>query len=221
MTMDRTLSRYTHGEEVFNCVTHGLGSALAIGGLAVMTVMSALHSSSLAIGVSLIYGISMIVLYTMSTVYHAVTNPRIKEVMRIFDHTSIFLLIAGSYTPFCLIALQGNSKGIGVMIAVWGCAVLGIILNAIDLKKTEKLGTVLYVIMGWSVVAAISDIIRVLPQPAFWLLLLGGISYTGGLVFYAMKNTKYMHGVWHLFVLAGSLLHFFCVVIYVLPMAYA
>lgn len=221
MTMDRTLSRYTHDEEVFNCITHGLGSVLSIGGTAVMVAMSAFHGSAFAVGVSLIYGISLIVLYTMSTVYHAVTNPKIKEVMRIFDHTSIYLLIAGSYTPFCLVALQGNPKGIGVMIAVWGCAILGIVLNAIDLKKTERLGTVLYVIMGWAVVAAITDIVRVLPEPAFWMLLLGGISYTGGLVFYAMKNTKYMHGVWHLFVLGGSLLHFFSVAIYVLPMAYA
>lgn len=221
MTMDRTLSRYTHGEEVFNCITHGLGSAMAVGGMVVMVVLSVLNHSGLALGVSIVYGLSLIVLYTMSTVYHAITNPKVKEIMRIFDHTSIFLLIAGSYTPFCMIALAGNVKGLGVMIAVWGCAILGIILNTIDLKKTEKFGTVLYVIMGWSVIIALPDIIRALPEPAFWLLLFGGISYTGGLVFYAMKNTKYMHGVWHLFVLAGSLMHYFAIAFYVLPMAYA
>ena len=217
---DRTLKRYTVGEEIFNSVSHGVGSLLAIGGTALLVVMSAAHGSALALGASLIYGISLIVLYTMSTVYHAVANPKAKEIWRIFDHTSIFLLIAGSYTPFCLVALSGNSRGLAVIIAVWACAVLGIVLNAIDLKKTEKFGTVLYVIMGWSILAVFKDIIHVLPAPAFWLLLIGGISYTGGLVFYALKNVKYMHSIWHLFVLAGSVLHYLCISIYVLPMAY-
>ncbi len=217
---DRTLKRYTVGEEIFNSVSHGVGSLLAIGGTALLVVMSAAHGSTLALGASLIYGISLIVLYTMSTVYHAVANPKAKEILRIFDHTSIFLLIAGSYTPFCLVALSGNSRGLAVIIAVWACAVLGIVLNAIDLKKTEKFGTVLYVIMGWSILAVFKDIIHVLPSPAFWLLLIGGISYTGGLVFYALKNVKYMHSIWHLFVLAGSVLHYLCISIYVLPMAY-
>ena len=217
---DRTLKRYTAGEEIFNSVSHGVGSLLAIGGTALMTVMSVAHGSGLALSASLIYGISLIVLYTMSTVYHAVANPKAKEILRIFDQTSIFLLIAGSYTPFCLVALAGNSRGLAVIIAVWACAILGIVLNAIDLKKTEKFGTVLYVIMGWSILAVFKDIIHVLPAPAFWLLLIGGISYTGGLVFYALKNVKYMHSIWHLFVLAGSVLHYLCISIYVLPMAY-
>ena len=152
--------------------------------------------------------------------YHAVQHERAKEILRIFDHTSIFLLIAGSYTPFCLIALKGNTRGLAVVAAVWLCAVLGMVLNAIDLKKTERLGTVLYVIMGWSIVVVFRDIVSVLPTPAFWLLLSGGISYTGGLIFYAMKNRKYMHSVWHIFVLAGSVLHYICIAVYVLPMAF-
>ncbi len=221
MTVDRTLKRYTVGEEIFNSVSHGAGAALAIGGLVIMLVMSVAHGSALALGCSLVYGISLIILYTMSTLYHAVSQPKVKEILRIFDHTSIFVLIAGSYTPFCLIAMQENSRGLAVVIAVWVCAVLGIILNAIDLKKTEKLGTVLYVIMGWSIVIVFRDIVQAIPAPAFWLLLCGGISYTGGLVFYAMKNTKYMHSIWHLFVLAGSVLHYLCVVIYILPMTFA
>ncbi|MGN0659733.1 MAG: hemolysin III family protein [Emergencia sp.] len=217
---EHALKRYTVGEEIFNSVSHGAGALLAAGGTAVMAVMSAFHGSGLALGVSLVYGISMIVLYTMSTLYHAVSAPRAKEILRIFDHTSIFLLIAGSYTPFCLIALQGNGKGIGVAVIVWVCAVLGIVLNAVSLEKTAKLSMVLYLAMGWSVIMILPDVVRALPQPAFWLLLLGGISYTGGIVFYAMKK-RYMHSIWHLFVLAGSLLHFFCVSIYVLPMAWA
>lgn len=218
---DRTLKRYTTGEEIFNSVTHGVGSLLAIAGMVILIIMSAVHGSGLALASSIVYGTSLIILYTMSTVYHAVTAPKAKEILRIFDHTSIFLLIAGSYTPFCLIALEGNGKGLAVVIAVWACAILGIVLNAVDLKKTEKLGYVLYVVMGWSILAVFKDILQVLPTPAFWLLLLGGISYTGGLVFFALKNIRYMHSVWHLFVLAGSVLHYLCIVIYVLPMAYA
>ena len=185
----------------------------------ILIMLSAIHGSGLALGVSIVYGISLIMLYTMSTLYHAISVPRAKEVLRIFDHTSIFFLIAGSYTPFCLIALSGNPKGIFVVSVVWLCAVFGIMLNAVSLKKTEKLGTILYVLMGWSVLMVIKDVISVLPAPAFWLLLLGGIAYTGGLVFYAIKK-KYMHSIWHLFVLTGSLLHYLCIAIYVLPMAY-
>ena len=221
MTVDRTLKRYTLGEEIFNSVSHGAGAALSVGGTVLLIVMSAAHGSGLALGCSIVYGVSLIVLYTMSTLYHAITQPKVKEILRIFDHTSIFFLIAGSYTPICLIALRGNERGLAVVIAVWACAVLGIVLNAIDLKKTEKLGTVLYVIMGWSIVVAFRDIVQAIPEPAFYLLLSGGISYTAGLIFYAMKNIKYMHGVWHLFVLAGSVLHYLCIAIYILPMAYA
>ena len=222
MTVDRTLKRYTVGEEIFNSVSHGAGAALAIGGLVIMLVMSVAHGSALALGCSLVYGISLIILYTMSTLYHAVSQPKVKEILRIFDHTSIFVLIAGSYTPFCLIAMQGNSRGLAVVIAVWVCAVLGIILNAIDLKKTEKAGNRpvcdyglvhRHRFPGYSC--------RPYRLRLSGCCFCGGISYTGGLVFYAMKNTKYMHSIWHLFVLAGSVLHYLCVVIYILPMTFA
>lgn len=218
--METNKKRYTFGEELFNSVTHGIGSLLAVIGTVILIVLSAVHGSGLGIGVSLVYGISLIVLYTMSTVYHAIPFPKVKAVLRIFDHASIFLLIAGTYTPYCLIALQGNRTATGVVIAVWVCAIVGIILNAIDLKKTEKLGIVLYVIMGWAILVVLKGIVTALPLPAFWLLLLGGISYTGGIVFYAMKKVRYMHSVWHLFVLLGSVLHYLSIAIYVLPMSY-
>lgn len=217
--MEQTLKRYTVGEEIFNSVTHGLGALLGIVGTVILVVLSAVHGSGLALGTSIVYGASLIMLYTMSTLYHAIASPGAKEVLRIFDHTSIFLLIAGSYTPFCLIALQGNPRGLFVVAVVWGCAIMGIILNAVSLKKTEKFSTVLYVLMGWSVLLVMKDVIAVLPGPAFWLLFLGGIAYTAGLLFYAVKK-KYMHSIWHLFVLAGSVLQYLCVAIYVLPMAY-
>lgn len=217
--MEHTLKRYTIGEEIFNSISHGLGALLGIVGMVILIMLSAIHGSGLALGTSIVYGISLIMLYTMSTLYHAIASPKAKGVLRIFDHTSIFFLIAGTYTPFCLVALEGNPRGILVAAIVWLCAVLGIVLNAVSLEKTEKFGTVLYVFMGWSVIMVIKDIIAVLPTPAFWLLLLGGISYTGGLIFYAIKK-KYMHSIWHLFVLTGSVLHYLCIAIYVLPMAY-
>lgn len=218
-TVKHTMKRYTVGEEIFNSVSHGLGALLGVVGTVILIVLSAVNGSGLALGTSIVYGASLIMLYTMSTLYHAIASEKAKEVLRIFDHTSIFLLIAGSYTPFCLIALEGNLRGIIVAAIVWICAVLGIVLNAVSLKKTEKFGLFLYVLMGWSVIMVIKDVIAALPAPAFWLLLLGGISYTGGLVFYAVKK-KYMHSIWHLFVLTGSVLHFLCIAIYVLPMAY-
>ncbi len=217
--MEHSMKRYTLGEEIFNSVTHGLGALLGVVGTVILVVLSALNGSGLAIGTSIVYGASLIMLYTMSTLYHAIASERAKAVLRIFDHTSIFLLIAGSYTPFCLIALEGNPRGIFVAAVVWICAVLGIVLNAVSLKKTEKFSLVLYVLMGWSVIMVIKDIVAVLPTPAFWLLLLGGIAYTGGIAFYAVKK-KYMHSIWHLFVLAGSVLQYLCIAIYVLPMAY-
>lgn len=218
--MDTSLKRYSKGEEVFNSVTHGIGALLAVIGTVIMVMLSVLNGTALGLGASLIYGISLIVLYTMSTVYHAIPFPKVKTVLRVFDHTSIFLLIAGTYTPYCLIALQGNRAGLWVAAAVWACAIVGIILNAIDLKKTEKLGILLYVIMGWAVIVVVKDIVEVISAQGFWLLLFGGISYTVGIIFYVMKKKKFMHSIWHLFVLMGSVLHYLSIVMYVLPMSY-
>lgn len=219
LTQIKPLKRYTVGEEIFNSVSHGVGALLGIIGTVVLIVLSAVNGSALALGTSIVYGLSLIMLYTMSTLYHAIAAERAKEILRVFDHTSIFLLIAGTYTPFCLVALEGNPKGLAVAAVVWVCAIAGIVLNAVSLEKTEKIGMVLYVVMGWSVIMVIKDVVAALSGPAFWLLLLGGLSYTGGIVFYAIKK-KYMHSIWHLFVLAGSVLHYLCVAIYVLPMAY-
>ena len=214
------IKRYTVGEEICNSISHGIGALIGICGTSVLLTLAIIHGSQLAFVTSAIYGFSMILLFTMSTVYHAVQPPKAKEILRIFDHTSIYLLIAGTYTPFCLVALQGNPKGIWVAIAVWACAIVGIILNAIDLKKTEKLGLVLYVIMGWSVVAVIKDVVAAIPTPAFWFLLAGGLAYTVGIIFYVQKNKKYAHCIWHIFVLAGGILHFIAVSKYVMPMAW-
>lgn len=216
----KPFNRYTVGEEVFNSVSHGVGALLSVIGASVIITLASCFGDLTAIISSIIYGLSLVILYTMSTLYHAFPFEKVKKVFRIFDHTSIFILIAGTYTPYCLIALQGNHKGIIVSIIVWTCAIIGIIMNAIDLEKTEKLSLVLYVVMGWAIIFAIKDIAIALMGPGFWLLFLGGVSYTGGIVFYKLPHIRYAHSIWHLFVLLGSILHYISVVMYVLPMAY-
>jgi len=161
----------------------------------------------------------MIIMYTMSTLYHAFPFEKVKRLFRIFDHSSIPILIAGSYTPFCLIALGGNPKGIAVVCTVWRCAVLAIGMNVINLDRFEKYTLIIYIVMGWAVVFALKDIVAALSAPRFRLLLAGGLAYTIGIIFYKLK-IRYMHSVWHLFVTLGSFLHFLCVVCYVLPMTY-
>ncbi len=211
---------YTTSEEIFNSITHGLGSFAAIIGTTLLVINSLMFANTTSVVVSLIYGVSLFILYTMSTLYHAFTNPQLKKVFRIFDHTSIYVLIAGSYTPIAVIALSYTPKGAMLCIAVWIMAILGIVLSCISLSKFKAITMSLYVLMGWTVVFAFSDIIATLEPAAFWLLLAGGICYTGGILFYAQKSIKYMHGIWHLFVLAGSILQFFCIYLYILPMSY-
>ena len=207
---------YTKGEEIFNSVSHGVGSLLAVVGTSILVTLAALRGSAFAAAAFGVYGFSLIVLYTMSTLYHAFPMPGVKRVFRIFDHSTIFLLIAGSYTPFTLVLLRGDRSALIVFCAVWAAAILGMVLNAINLARFEKLSMVLYVLMGWAAVSILPTIVQALGN-GFWLLLAGGVSYTAGLVFYAMRKVRYMHGVWHLFVLAGSVLHYFCVLYYVLP----
>lgn len=211
---------YTKGEEIFNAVTHGLGSLLGVIGTTVLVTLCAVHGTVHGAVISLIYGLSLVLLYTMSTLYHALIPARAKRVLRVFDHSTIFLLIAGTYTPMTFIALGDTWKGPALGTFVWAVAILGVVLNAINVTRFEKLSMVLYVVLGWAVVFAFSDIYRALPTPAFWLLVAGGVSYTGGIVFYKWNTRRYMHGVWHLFVLAGSVLHYLCVALYVLPMLF-
>ena len=207
---------YTTGEEIFNAVTHGIGSVLAIAGTGALLALSTWKN----FWVNLIYGLSMVLLYTMSTLYHAFPQAKLKHIFRIFDHASIFILIAGSYTPFTLILLGDTRKGPLICAIVWAAAVLGVVLNVFSVEKFAGLSMLLYVAMGWALVFAIGDVVRALPPAGFWLLLAGGLAYTGGIVFYAWHKkfrTPYIHGVWHLFVLLGSILHYLCVLLYVVP----
>ena len=210
------LPRYTVGEEIFNSVSHGVGALLAVAGTGVLITLAAYRGDALCVVACCVYSLSLIILYTMSTLYHAFPFEKVKKLFRIFDHASIFILIAGSYTPFCLLALRGNPKGLVVAAVVWACAVIGIVMNAVSLEKTKSIALILYVVMGWAIVFVMGDVTRALWNNGFWLLVAGGLCYTGGLIFYAAKK-RFMHSVWHLFVLGGSVLHYLCIVIYVIP----
>ena len=203
---------YTLGEEITNAITHGIGAGLAIAGMIILLVRS---KDVWQVVSSAVYGASMIFLFLMSCLYHALTNPTAKKVFRVFDHTSIFFLIAGTYTPFTLVTLRGW-VGWTVFGVVWGVAVIGIVLNSVSIERFKKISMVGYIASGWCVIAAIGPLIKVMEPAGILLLVSGGVAYTAGLVFYALKNIRYMHSIWHLFVFAGAALHYLCILFYVM-----
>ena len=204
---NRTVST---GEEIANAITHGIGALLAVAALVVLIVMAAIHGSVWHIVSFSIFGATLVLLYFASTFYHSLTHAKAKRVFHKFDHISIYLLIAGTYTPFCLTALRGWI-GWTVLGVVWSCAILGAVLKAISVGKRIKLSTVLYILMGWVILVAIQPLYKAMPFNGFLLLIAGGISYTIGTIFFIRNQVKYNHSVWHVFVLGGSVLHFFSV----------
>lgn len=205
----------TLGEEIANAVSHGIGALLAIVGTVILIIYAAYNSSVSGIISASVYGFSLIFLYLMSTLYHALTNDNAKKIFQILDHCSIFLLILGSYVPICLVLLPPqigwHLLGINLLLTI-----VGITLNAISLDKWNKLSLIMYVLMGWSVAIALPYLWRMLPVDGLTLLVSGGLAYTVGILFYVDRKHKFMHSVWHLFVLAGSILHYFFVLYYVL-----
>lgn len=218
MRMDKAkeyLPHYTLGEEIFNSVSHGVGVALACVGFGILIVLSALYGDAWAVSSSIVYSFSLFALYLASTLYHACPNRRVKGVLQVLDHCSIFLLIAGTYTPYTLITLRG-ALGWSLFAVVWGAAIVGVVLNAIDVRKYSRISMVCYVAMGWVVVLAIRPLMASLAWNGLVLLALGGVFYTVGIVFYVIRRS-YMHSIWHLFVLAGSVCHYLSILLYVIP----
>lgn len=207
MSKSKTPRLYTLAEEIFNSVTHGLGALLAIAGLVTLVVFSALKGDTIGVVSFSIYGATLTLLYLSSTLYHSLTNVRAKAVLRVFDHSSIYLLIAGSYTPITLKALNGG-WGWSLFGVVWGLALTGIILNLVSFEKTQKISLLLYILMGWLVVIAAKPVAAALSRGMIVMLLVGGLFYTVGVAFYVGKKIPFNHGIWHLFVLAGSVSHF-------------
>jgi hemolysin III len=211
-----TSRRYTLGEEIANSLTHGVGALLATGGLVWLVVVAALRGDVWHVVACSIYGAAMVLLYTASTLYHAIPAERAKRVLRVIDHTAIYLLIAGTYTPFTLVSLRGP-WGWSLFGTVWGLAVTGIVLEIATARRWPAISIALYIAMGWVVVVATRPLIAALPPLGLGLLVAGGLAYTGGIGFYAWKRLPYGHTIWHLFVLAGTVLHFFAVLVSVIP----
>lgn len=201
---------YSLGEEIFSAVTHGVGAALGVAGTAVLIVMAALHAGALAVVSCSVYGATMIILYTMSTLYHSITPDKAKRFFRIMDHDTIFLLIAGTYTPYSLIGLRG-AAGWALFGVIWGFAVLGIVFNSINLEKYKIPSMICYIMMGWAVLFTMRPLVQNISTFALVFLVLGGVAYTGGIFFYARNKVKYFHSIWHIFVLLGTVLHYFSV----------
>lgn len=204
--------KYTTGEEVFNSVTHGVGALLAIAGCVILIVRAVLFADAITVVSAAIYGASLIMLYTMSTLYHAIQPEGAKKVFRIFDHGTIYLLIAGTYTPFTLSCLRG-ALGWTLFGIIWGCAILGIVLTSVNLRKFQLFSTICYVAMGWAVIFAIKPLWEKIDTLPLIFLVIGGVLYTGGIIFYLMKESRYMHSIWHLFVVGGSIFHYFSVLL--------
>ncbi|WP_294581729.1 hemolysin III family protein [uncultured Thomasclavelia sp.] len=217
---DRILPQYTRGEEIFNMVTHIVGSAFGIAVLVLCIVFAAIHRNGYGIASGIIYGVSMILLYTMSSIYHGLPAGRkSKKVFQIMDHCTIFVLIAGTYTPVLLCSIRPIDPFWAWVIfaVVWGCTVIGIILNAIDIKKFATFSMICYLAMGWCIVFRINLLPAAVGMNGIYLLVAGGLAYTIGTIFYGLqKKHRYMHSIWHLWILLGSALHFLCIILYVI-----
>ncbi|HUN61484.1 MAG TPA: hemolysin III family protein [Candidatus Sulfotelmatobacter sp.] len=194
-------------EEIANSITHGIGLVLSIAGFVVLLVFAILRGGTSHIVACSIYGATLIALYSASTLYHAVVSPRLKRALRIFDHSAIYLLIAGTYTPFLLLYLRGP-WGWSLFGVVWGLAFAGIVFKFWFVGHFEYVSTAIYLAMGWLVIIAAKPVLAHVPTPTLLWLLAGGLFYTCGVVFYAWRRLPYSHAVWHLFVLAGSACHY-------------
>lgn len=207
---------YSVGEEIANSITHGIGAALSVAALTLLVVLATIYGDAWRVVSFSIYGSSLIILYLASTLYHSIQQPRVKRVLRIFDHAAIYLLIAGTYTPFLLVNMRG-AWGWSLLAVVWGLALVGILFKAAFIGRYEVWATAAYVGMGWLVVVALKPMLAAIPVGGIIWLVAGGIVYTLGVIFYAWQRLPYNHAIWHLFVLGGSICHFFAVLFYVLP----
>jgi hemolysin III len=212
--MSHEAKSYGRGEEIANVVTHSIGTALSVAGLVILLFLTLSHPDRYCLVSSLIFGATLIVLYAGSTIYHSMRHPHRRRKAQVLDHAMIYVLIAGTYTPFTLVTLRG-AWGWTLFGIVWGLAVIGVIREFFFKGKPKWLSMVMYLSMGWIAIIAIKPLIERLPAGGLWLLLSGGLAYTVGTIFYGMKKIPYTHAIWHLFVLGGSTCHFLAVALYV------
>ncbi len=213
---DATTNRYSLAEEIASSITHGIGAALGVVALVVLVILGAARGDTWHVVSFAVYGSTLVLLYVFSTLYHAFQRPGVKRVLRHLDHSAIYLLIAGTYTPFTLINMRGP-WGWSLFGTIWGLALLGIGLNFILVGRSRILASLVYIGMGWLAVVAIKPLLATVPTGGIAWLVAGGLAYTFGVVFYIWKKLPFNHAVWHLFVLAGSVCHFLAILLYVLP----
>lgn len=207
---------YPRREEIANAITHGIGALLSVAALVLLIVFSSMKGTAWHVVSFTIYGVSMLLLYTSSTLVHSFKEGKLKDLFEFFDHSSIYVYIAGTYTPFMLVAIRG-SLGWTLFSIVWAIALLGVLFKAYFVKRFLFLSTVFYLLMGWLIVIAWGPLTAAIPGMGINLLVIGGLLYTLGTVFYVWRAFPYHHAIWHLFVLAGSVLHFFTILLYLLP----
>lgn len=208
---------FSLGEEIANAITHGIGALLSVAGLVILIVFSSLYGTAWHVVSFTIFGSAMVILYTSSTLVHAFPQGKVKDLFEIFDHASIYLLIAGTYTPFTFLVIKGG-LGWTMFGVIWGLAIAGTVFKAFFVKKYLFTSTLLYVVMGWIITLGWSQITENLAPNGVILLVTGGICYTFGAIFYIWRGFKFHHAIWHLFVMAGTATHFFCVLFYLLPL---
>lgn len=211
----RPIQEYSLGEEIANSITHGIGALLGVAALVLVIVKSVSDGGGILLCAALLYGISLILEYTMSTLYHALTPAMAKRVFKVLDHSGIYLLIAGTYSPYCLVTLW-DVGGLWLAIFVWGVSLIGIAVEAFWTYRPRWISAVLYVVLGWSIILYVPTLYTLMPLAGFWLLLAGGLCYTVGAVFYILKRVRYLHTVFHVFVLAGSICQFLSIILFVL-----
>ena len=213
--MSNGVNEFSLTEEIWHAITHGIGLALSIAALTIMVAYSSQSGSTISVLASVLFGTTLIILYGSSTLYHAITHHELKKRFQQFDHASIYILIAGSYTHVTLVSL-GNTLGYSIFAVVWGVSLIGIYLKFAYPGRFEKLSLVLYLLLGWLIVIAIKPLFEVMAPGGLWMLLIGGLFYTFGVIFYVWDSLPFNHAIWHLFVMAGSISHFLMVLLYVI-----
>jgi len=217
MSESQTIGQYSHLEEIFNSVTHGIGTLVSIAGLVILIIFSKMNGNSNHVISCTIFGISLVLLYTASTLYHSLRKPNLKHVFKILDHSCIYILIAGTYTPFLLVTLRGV-VGWSMFALVWSLTVIGVLFKIFFVHRFKIISTIAYILMGWLVIFAMKPLLQALPGGGIALLVCGGLAYTLGTIFYAWEKLPFNHAIWHLFVLTGSVFHFCAVIFYVIPL---
>jgi hemolysin III len=206
---------YSTGEEVANSVTHGVGAGLSVAALVVLVVLAAGSGGGWGLVAAIVYGVSLVLEFTASTLYHSFPQPRVKHVFKVLDHAGIYLLIAGTYTPFLLVTLRYSGYW-WMLVLVWAIAVVGIAAEAFWVYRPKWVSVAVYLVMGWLVVVAVGPLTANLDRAGVWLMAAGGLAYSVGTVFYMLKRVSYMHAVWHLFVLGGAVCHFLAIALFVM-----